>query len=336
MSTSYDFVSPVTLDFEALAKQGITRDKSRVSGQPHHLCLTDGANYVHFYPCKDLLFADRYGKNDASCILDAIRAMTGVPYLSEHEDGYWDLPWNQSIGNEDNEQGDEQLEPQRQAMLTAIETLGGSAMPISMGDLGSDRQINAENVLFEAVRAYLSQDAFEMLEDWCLKATPTERITEALHVCKDHLTPPPDDYQILGGTGDDTDLSQPGPDMGEIYGPSIKGSLSMVDLSKDNRPRTSPPIEYIVVEVSVEDDGPMQTVWPDRYLYKQDALEDLENTLVDQAVCWSPIYGDEGVTMGWQMDGEQHWWFVHELPTKVFTPVDGYENDSVHGKGRNE
>jgi hypothetical protein len=64
--------------------------------------------------------------------------------------------------------------------VVECEILADAARPINDADWGSDRQVEAENRLFEFVRSILSDDEFERLEAFCLKATSEEMIDEAL------------------------------------------------------------------------------------------------------------------------------------------------------------
>lgn len=65
-------------------------------------------------------------------------------------------------------------------MTKSIADLAAAARPINDDDWGTDRQITAENTLFERVRELISREAYDSLTDWCLKATTNEMIDEAL------------------------------------------------------------------------------------------------------------------------------------------------------------
>jgi len=64
--------------------------------------------------------------------------------------------------------------------MTDFAALAAAARPTSDADYGSERQVAAENAFFTAVEAFLSRAAFQSLEDYCHKASPDERVDEAL------------------------------------------------------------------------------------------------------------------------------------------------------------
>ncbi len=64
--------------------------------------------------------------------------------------------------------------------MQGVEALAAKARPTSDDDWGSDRQVEAQNTFFAAVKCILSDEDFEDLEEWCLKATSDEMVDEAL------------------------------------------------------------------------------------------------------------------------------------------------------------
>lgn len=68
--------------------------------------------------------------------------------------------------------------------LKELEAMAADARPIDQSDWGSERQINAQNAFFEAVEAQLTSADMAKLDDFALKATTDESITEALAYLK--------------------------------------------------------------------------------------------------------------------------------------------------------
>jgi hypothetical protein len=67
--------------------------------------------------------------------------------------------------------------------LEEIENLALYAKRFDTEELyDSPEGIEAENALFDAVRPLLDNEIYERLEDYCLKATLTERIDAAVEV----------------------------------------------------------------------------------------------------------------------------------------------------------
>lgn len=60
--------------------------------------------------------------------------------------------------------------------------LAKKAYCINDDDWGTERQIEAENAFFAAVKAKLPAPVFEKLEGYCLKATSDEMIEEAMRL----------------------------------------------------------------------------------------------------------------------------------------------------------
>lgn len=56
------------------------------------------------------------------------------------------------------------------------------ARPTSEADWGSDRQVDAENRLWDALEAELPRKVWNELEDYCLKATTDEQLDEAARI----------------------------------------------------------------------------------------------------------------------------------------------------------
>ncbi len=66
--------------------------------------------------------------------------------------------------------------------VPTIQQMAQDARGIDDDDLGSERQIAAQNAFFDEVQKRLTADEFEELEGYCLKATVDEMIDEALRV----------------------------------------------------------------------------------------------------------------------------------------------------------
>lgn len=60
--------------------------------------------------------------------------------------------------------------------------LADDAKPTSESDWGSERQVEAENRLFDAIRDAATPEVFERLEAYCLKATTEEMIDAGVRV----------------------------------------------------------------------------------------------------------------------------------------------------------
>lgn len=72
--------------------------------------------------------------------------------------------------------------------MEELERLAASARPMNDDDCGSDRQVNAENLFFDRVAGLLDGPegtAWDDLCNYCSKATPEERIDEAMRVLRE-------------------------------------------------------------------------------------------------------------------------------------------------------
>ena len=65
-----------------------------------------------------------------------------------------------------------------------IEKLAAAAKPLNDDEWGSERQIDAENAFFDAVKEMVSKEVFEGLESYCLKATTDEMIEAGLQAVR--------------------------------------------------------------------------------------------------------------------------------------------------------
>jgi hypothetical protein len=65
-------------------------------------------------------------------------------------------------------------------MQIALNDLANAACPTSHSDWGSERQVEAQNEFFLAVEKILTDDEFEKLESYCLKASTEEMIDSAM------------------------------------------------------------------------------------------------------------------------------------------------------------
>lgn len=97
MSTVYDYIGPVDLDaiLPKLKSQFEIEIGTNSEGSDY---LTDGTNYLHINPFewknKKHLSTERWGGNDVHYMISAISELTDVDFVDEHDDDYFELPWN--------------------------------------------------------------------------------------------------------------------------------------------------------------------------------------------------------------------------------------------------
>ena len=82
------------------------------------------------------------------------------------------------------EEGDLEIVP----TLAALAALAEAARPIDDDDYGSDRQVEAENALFDIIERIVPASIFEEFQNFCLKATTAERIEFGHNLGRFYLT----------------------------------------------------------------------------------------------------------------------------------------------------
>jgi hypothetical protein len=65
-----------------------------------------------------------------------------------------------------------------------IEKLATAAKPLNDDEWGNERQIEAQNTFFDAIQQTVSEEVFEGLEAYCLKATVDEMIEAGLQAVR--------------------------------------------------------------------------------------------------------------------------------------------------------
>lgn len=64
----------------------------------------------------------------------------------------------------------------------ALSALAEAAISIDEDDWGSPRQVEAQNKFFAEVEKIVSKEDFELLEQFCLKATDAEMVCAAINL----------------------------------------------------------------------------------------------------------------------------------------------------------
>lgn len=136
--------------------------------------------------------------------------------------------------------------------LLNIKTFAAAALCINESDYGTERQIDAENGFFDAVREDVPADDFEALEDYCHKATTDEQVVEGFRCWLRAEAASPGSFLVETARNNDLDagVARIMGDIGTRTGDVAAQAFADIDWSAANQSeRVAALIAWLVLEL---------------------------------------------------------------------------------------